>query len=437
MAKIKNIEIINSHTIKLLSDASAGDEIDLLEISKIDTSIILEKINSETDKEYNKKLNDLKVQMESENKLKIIEALKTLEQEKFKLSTQLESKEKEVKLLLESKYNVEKGKLENQIAILEKEKESFESKKSFAVIEVKNELERQITFLKHQLELLSKEKTEEVMKVKQEYIIQFNEQEKKIANLELTKSLLNIKRVGERLEEWCNQEYQQHAINGFDNCTWEKDNLSVKDDDEAKGTKADYIFKVYSSKIMNESTLLTSVTCEMKSEDPSSINKKKNADHYGKLDKDRKKKNCEYALLISELEWELDNDAPIRKILDYEKMYMVRPQYFIVFLSIITALGKKYQDVINEQYLQKEQFKDSEEILREFEEMKNEILNKSLRYLENHANTIVSNANKIADLTKEILKSGEIILNTYIEQIKSRIENFNLTKINKKIEEIN
>ena len=95
----------------------------------------------------------------------------------------------------------------------------------------------------------------------------------------------------------------------------------------------DYIFKVYASSSHKENELLTSVACEMKNESPNSTNKKKNSDHFLKLDKDRKKKGCEYALLISELEWDQANDVPIRKVVGYEKMYVVRPQYFITFLS--------------------------------------------------------------------------------------------------------
>lgn len=418
MAKIKDVEIVNSHTIKLLSDANKGDEIDLLEISQIDTSIILEKIDAETDKIYNKKLNDLKLQMQSDSNLKMIEATKKLEDEILKLKTLFETKEKEITMSLESKFIVEKGKLENQIALLKSENESFESKKESAVNEVKNKLEN------------------ELLQVQQKYSSQIYEQKEKISNLELTKSLLSIKKIGEKLEEWCNQEYLTHEINGFDNCTWEKDNISIKDEFSSRATKADYIFKVYSSNIKDESTLLTSVACEMKSEDPTSLNKKKNSDHYAKLDKDRIKKNCEYALLISELEWETDNDAPIRKVVEYDKMYMVRPQYFIVFLSIITALGKKYHDVINEHNIQKEQFKETEEIVEEFEKMKNQILSHSIRLLEKHANSIIENAQKIEGLSNNILESGRLIINTYLDQIKNKIENFNITKINKKIDKI-
>ena len=65
-----------------------------------------------------------------------------------------------------------------------------------------------------------------------------------------------------------------------------------------------------------------------------------------KLDKDRIKKGCEYALLVSELEWNSDNDVPIKKVPEYEKMYVVRPQYFITFLSIVYSFGMKYKDLL-------------------------------------------------------------------------------------------
>lgn len=279
------------------------------------------------------------------------------------------------------------------------------------------------------IEIAVKDKEAELTKT-------INEQKERIDNLQLTKSLLNVKRLGEELEQWCNQEYQLHSLSGFENCTWEKDNLSVRDEGEYKGTKADYIFKVYAGQERNETNLLTSVACEMKSEDPSSTNKLKNATHFLKLDKDRAKKNCEYALLISELEWELPNDTPIRKVIGYEKMYMVRPQYFVIFLSIVTALGTKYKDILTEYNKEMEQFKDTQDIIDEFEKMKESVLDKSLKYLENELSEIVSNATKINALATKIFDSGHKVIDTYVEQIKNRIENFNITKINKKINKL-
>ena len=165
-------------------------------------------------------------------------------------------------------------------------------------------------------------------------------------------STFYFKRVGIiATKELFNTKFKKALFTGFRAIYIDKDNVSIKEDGETKGTKADYIFKVFCDE--EKSMELASVACEMKSEDPNSTNKRKNSDHYKKLDADRKKKNCEYALLVSELEWNDDNDVPIRKVKDYDKMYVVRPQYFITFLNIIASLANKYQSVLLEKKKEK------------------------------------------------------------------------------------
>ncbi|HPN61231.1 MAG TPA: DUF2130 domain-containing protein, partial [Bacilli bacterium] len=209
-----------------------------------------------------------------------------------------------------------------------------------------------------------------------------------------------------------------------------------KEEGEARGTKADYIFKVYANDDFQEVNLLTSVACEMKSEDPSSQNKKKNAEHYAKLDKDRNKKNCEYALLISELEWEQANDVPIRKVMEYEKMYLVRPPYFITFLSIIVSLGVKYQELLLAHNQEVLQFQEIQEIQDAFEKMKSDILDKQLERLDKEIKAINTNANQIANLSQKIIESTDKLATTLLDNIKKKIENFNIKKITKAIDKV-
>jgi hypothetical protein len=168
-----------------------------------------------------------------------------------------------------------------------------------------------------------------------------------------------------------------------------------------------------------------------------STNKKKNADHYEKLDKDRIKKNCEYALLISELEWESTNDAPIRKVFGYDKMYMVRPQYFIVFLNIVTALGLKYKDIIKDYNFEKEQFKDSQDILEEFEQMKSENLDRSIEYIRTKVEEIVKSAESIKKEADKITEATRVVLNTHLQTVINKINQFSIKKIAKEIDKLN
>jgi hypothetical protein len=474
MKKIRDITIINKNILKLNVDAQAGDEIDLSEINQVDTSIIIKKIADATDEEYNRRLEFVKREIKLETERDVLKATEALKQENSILSTKLETKEREIKAVLEASFELKKQSYEQEIKTLKDEKQALFKQQSLEIelanqkkeVEIQtkiNELENRLSLLQQQKEEAVKnalqkqhyelealkikletmqtkaelEKELAVKNIKAELSETIQDQKEKIDRLQLSKTLLNVKTLGEKLESWCYQEYQNHALHGFDHCTFEKDNIVLKDDLETKGSKADYIFKVYANEEYTDSHLLTSVVCEMKSEDPNSVNKKKNADFFAKLDKDRKKKNCEYALLISELEWELDNDAPIRRVPDYEKMYVVRPPYFIVFLSIIQALGMKYKDILVQHQIEIEQFKDNQEIIDEFETMKAHVLEKSVKFLENELNNIISHASKISDLSQKIYDSSNKAMDSYVAQIKNRIESFNITKINKKINKIN
>ncbi|MCD4827457.1 MAG: DUF2130 domain-containing protein [Acholeplasmataceae bacterium] len=480
MAKITNVIILDQTTIRLNQDAKIGDTIDLLTLNKVDISSLSQAISQATDKEYERRLIQQRVAFDLEKKNEIQEAVAKIKEEKIKLEQMLQQTKKDIQNELELNFEKERSVLKTQIAELVQEKKAISENKALeidsALNKQKNEIQNKIQSLEQRIALATiekeraidktiadQEKTLEIYKnqlkenqtalenfkslsekdkqiaiqaTETELNTKIRELEGNIANLERNKSELSIKKLGENLENWCNERYQSYALNGFETCSWEKDNKAVKDDDENKGTKADYIFKVYGTTQKFEEELLTSVACEMKSEDPKSVHKKKNQDHYKKLDSDRSKKNCEYALLISELEWEQE-DSPIKKIIDYDKMYLVRPQYFIVFLSIVAALGQKYKDILIENNKQKEQFKDSEEILKEFEDMKNNILNNSLKGIDKEVNDILKSADKIHDMSKEIVDKAQNIIDKRLDLIRRKIEDFNIIKIDKKIKNIN
>ena len=287
-------------------------------------------------------------------------------------------------------------------------------------------------------EIILKQQENEFIKEKNELKDTYENQNKvlqtELERIKLVKSTLNIKMLGEELERWCNEEYESYASIGFDNCTWEKDNASVKDEDDSKGTKADYIFRSYLNKDKNHE--LASVCCEMKNEAINSKNKKKNSDHYAKLDKDRTKKNCEYALLISELEWDSPNDSPIKKVREYEKMYVVRPQYFITFLSLIASLSNKYRELLTEKQQDKINLLSSIEIIEEFEQFKKTYIENPLDNLIKKIEKIQKNSEAISNANKVIIETCNEILYTSITNIKEKIEKFNVKKIANKIKKL-
>ena len=427
MAQIK-VKIINSTTLELLEDAKKGDIISLNEIMEVDSSFINELILKSKDNEI-----ETRAKQESNKQLDIYKAnyeTKLLENEK-KIKSELEKDYK----TKEDNFNREKDRLNqtiqsNQITINNLNNEIKNLKDD---IQTKIKLSNQELEIKHNNETV---KLKENFAKEKEYLIEKNNEiNKKYNALSLQKSSLNVKQLGEELENWCNNEFQQASIAGFSNCTWEKDNTVVKLDDQTKGSKADYIFKVYLNNEYKEENMLASVCLEMKNESNVSTNKKKNSDYYSKLDENRRKKNCEYALLVSELEYTSSNDCPIQKINGYEKMYMVRPQYMISFLSLIYSLANKYKQAILNRKQDEYNFKAKKELEEEFENLKQTYLDKPLIALEKNVESLSKNN---AEILKFATKNSELlteITNKTIKSIKDKIEKFNIRKISKNLED--
>ena len=411
MAKIKNITIIDNKLLQLNVDANAGDIIDLEEINQVDLTLISDKIKKAYEEEFNKKLKNEQSKFEQEKK-------------NISLTKELEFSEK-----LQDK-DAENLKLKG---VIESLKQQMDDEIKIKTLEYKDKYQEEL----HKLEIKLQESNNNLLLAKAESDAAIEKREAEIRKLVHEKSALSVKKIGERLELWCNEEYAAYAQSGFVNCTWEKDNDSKKEDGDVKGSKADFIFKVYADSEFNDNNLLTSVILEMKSEAPDSVNKKKNADHIDKLEKDRKKKGCEYALLVSELEWDNDNDVPIKKVSKYDKMYIVRPNYFIPMLNIIEGLGKKYQSLILKRNEEVIQFKESQNIIDEFEKFKEELIVKFVEKMHIDVEKIVKQAEAISASSDKILDTCEDMKNKLVKNCLNKIDKFDITKLVKKIEKIN
>ena len=444
MSKITDVIIIDEKTLRLNVDAKKGDEIDLVSLNQIDTSILRDQIDRGKNAEYQKLLADVKAKLELEKQNEILvkeqDVKKQFEEKITELSNKLTSLQATYTALEQSvsekaalQASEEIKKYQDKIHELEMAKQLTEEKKKTEVLELRNQIVLQNSKLvdkdkecveKIKIALLEKEN--EVQKL-------LNEKDNEIIRLKNDRTTLNVKRIGEDLERWCNNEYGLYAQSGFLNCTWEKDNESIKEEDETKGTKADFIFRVYASEDHKDE--LTSVACEMKSEDPNSVNRKTNESHYKKLDKDRIKKKCEYALLVSELE--LDKyDIPIKKVQEYEKMYVVRPQYFITFLSIVESLGRKYQKLLLDTKKESLKFEETEKILENFNKMKEDLLTKTIDKITKQVMDINKKASDISKNAESIISLSNDIIETQLNKLRTKIQDFNITKITKSIDKI-
>ena len=360
MAKVK-VVIVDENTLRLASDGVVGDIIDLREIQSFDSAPIIKRINEGKDEVYKAQLLKESANFEQrlksalfEKELALSKHYKLIEDKKTALELEVKAFDEKLKIAEELATQKVKASYDQTLIKLQSELDNIkrinELEKNEALAKVRNASEKEIDRLKLELETLHKHHDltleAKLNKQKLELDEELRTLENELNALKLQKSSLNIKVMGEELESWCDNEYKTHAVSGFDNCRWFKDNIIMRDDGDDKGTKADYIFRVYANEERKEEDELVAVCCEIKSESPTAVHKKTNASHLAKLDKDRIRKNCRYALLISELEWDTNNDPPIVKVSEYKDMYIVRPPYFISFLSLIKSLADKYKDLI-------------------------------------------------------------------------------------------
>lgn len=480
MKKI-NVIVKDKNTLILEENASKGDYIDLSSLSSIDFSTIEEAINNGKDIHYNKKLEefsrvkDLELEQEllllkEQYQAKINELNITID----KIKTDSEVSMKLAKANLDSYYNERIIELNNIIKnndLLKKQEltelelaknnelSELQNKYNLLASNYKSDLENaklalnqahtnEINKLNLELESLKNkndlnianiklENEKHIQNLKNEYVSKLNDMDKLIQEkdskyllLQRQKASLNVKQTGEDLESWCNNEVISYMQNGLLNCSWIKDNKVIKDEGETKGSKADYIFNIYASNKKLDNELLTSICLEMKDENPDSLNKKKNADYYQALDKNRNKKNCKYAILVSNLETDKPNDLPIYKVVEYQDMYVVRPAYMMTILNLFVSLSNKFAEIILADNEKKLELKTSIEFLEQFEALKKTYLDNSLDKLKKDLEALKKNNEAIMNASKKIDDLCDSITRTYINQIEDKISKFDV-KINR------
>ena len=220
----------------------------------------------------------------------------------------------------------------------------------------------EILELKNQIELMRGEAALKVQNLKAQHDAELKLKEEEIAHYKEFKAKQSTKMVGESLEQHCEIEFNKLRATAFPNAYFEKDN------DARTGSKGDFIYRESADGVE-----FISIMFEMKNEMETTATKHKNEDFFKELDKDRREKKCEYAVLVSLLE--ADNELYNNGIVDvsyrYEKMYVVRPQFFIPLITLLrnAALNSlKYRtelEVIRNQNIDITHF---EENMNEFKE---------------------------------------------------------------------
>ena len=344
----------------------------------------------------------------SENKAK-----ESLEQEKriAELEGELKGHATEIELAkreVMEKMSKESADKENQIRRLKNERDSEKMKRELAVkeaispLEKKNlELEGKINSATTERELLEKslnEKHQADLRAK-DLIIRAKEEE-----IELRKDMklkLSTKMVGETLEQHCENQFNTLRATAFPNAYFEKDN------DVVDGSKGDYIFRESD----DDEIEFVSIMFEMKNEEDATKTKKKNEDFLKELDKDRKAKGCEYAVLVSLLE--IDNELYNNGIVDmshkYPKMYVVRPQFFIPIITVLRNASKNTLGVRKELAVVRSQNMDIENFeseLLDFQDRFSRNYDLASRQFSEAIKRIDNSIDQLNKVKENLLKSG-------------------------------
>ena len=205
--------------------------------------------------------------------------------------------------------------------------ESAETEKKLALSEAVNKLEKERDQIANDLRSKDAEQRLLESSLKDKYETELKSKDEMIAYYKDMKAKLSTKMVGESLELHCENEFNKLRASAFPNAYFEKDN------DASSGSKGDYIYR----EVDANGTEIISIMFEMKNEADGTASKHRNEDFLKELDKDRNEKKCEYAVLVSMLEAdsELYNSGIVDVLHRYDKMYVVRPQFFIPIITLL------------------------------------------------------------------------------------------------------
>lgn len=401
------------------------------------------------DKEFEQeiKLREEQYKKDKEQTIKImeIEASKKLEEELSKkkleivnLQRQIEATEQEIKLTTEKKYTEEIKQKEIEITKLKGEIQLKNTEKELALKEITNNKDKEIEALNTKIETNKNEYLIKEQSLKEKYEEKIKDKDEQIAYYKDFKARQSTKMIGESLEQHCNNEFNKIRPL-FKNVYFEKDN------DARTGSKGDFIFREEDL----DGTEIISIMFEMKNEADMTATKHKNEDFFKELDKDRKEKNCEYAVLVSLLE--IDNEYYNNGIVDvshkFEKMYVIRPQFFIPLITLLRGAAlnslkyKKQLQIVQNQNIDISRFEDklnnfkdtfgrnyrlaSEKFNKAIEEIDKTIdhLQKTKENLLSSENNLRLANNKAEDLTIKRLTSGNETMKEMFANLEKNEEN--------------
>ena len=286
------------------------------------------------DDQFEKELNRVELAADKDKSSAVEKAVMELKQDSQKAISDKNLEIERLKATAEAEVIKVQSSLKNEIVELKGKIENAETKKELEISEKMKGVDSEILKLKSALDNKDLQFDLEKKNLEKNHLLDLQAKDKLIEMKEDEverykdfKQRQSTKMIGESLEQHCETQFNRLRSTAFPTAYFEKDN------DASSGSKGDYIF----SEVDENGVELISIMFEMKNEGDETATKKKNEDFFKELDKDRNQKNCEYAILVSMLE--ADNEVYNEGIVDvshrFDKMYVIRPQFFIPLISLL------------------------------------------------------------------------------------------------------
>lgn len=383
------------------------------EVFQVDESGYAQIVSQIRDKEFETELKRREEEL-NKNRERDLELVR-LEQEKKqeavlnKKNTELTEKDKEI---LELKTKLTNAEAEKKIAVME------------AVAEKEKEVTQKnnvINDLNGKLNLSEKENELSIRTLKESYETKLKDKDEQIEYYKDFKVRQSTKMIGESLEQHCLNEFNTIRMTAFPTAYFEKDN------DSKTGSKGDFIFRENTE----DGIELVSIMFEMKNEADETKTKHKNEDFFKELDKDRREKNCEYAVLVSTLE--MDNEYYNTGIVDvsyrYPKMYVIRPQLFIPMITLIRNASLNSLEYKREIKVMKEEQLDIFNFQENLEAFKSGF-NKNFKDASERFQDAINGIDKTIDQLEKI-KKALLTSEKHLTAANNKIEDVTIKKLTK------
>jgi len=312
-------------------------------------SIVSQVKNAEFDAEIHRRLAEIDERHKAEKDLATAKTEQTFQAQLNQKEKELGAKDAEIERLKGQLQNIE-SKKQNELSLAIAEKDQEIAKLNSTIEQSNNELQLAVMEERTKAQATVQAKDQEILKIRSD--AELEKREAKIHETALLeqhkrelqmkqeqldyykdlKTKMSTKMVGETLEQHCSIEFEQYLRPVMPNAYFDKDN------DATDGTKGDFIFRD-----SEDGTEYISIMFEMKNEMDTTATKHKNEDFLKKLDEDRRKKGCEFAVLVSLLEADNDlyNTGIVNKSHLFPKMYVIRPQFFVPFINLLVQTSKK------------------------------------------------------------------------------------------------